>query len=313
MSEESLALTVGTEDQSKRVDQYLAEQLPHLSRSRIQKEIAGGALCLNARPCLEKRTRLQAGDLVEFRSPQTTEQEAAPKPQALPLVIVYEDDDILVVDKPRGLVVHPGAGNEDGTLVNALLAHVGETLREAGDAARPGIVHRIDKDTSGLLVCAKTAQAYESLRKQFDRHDITRQYDCLVYGNFAEDNFTIDRNLERDPANRLRYRVTETGGRRAVTHLAVLERFGNYTLLRASLETGRTHQIRVHMASIGHPVLGDPLYGPRRDPLHLGGQILHARLLGFLHPTTGAYVEFTSDRPEYFRKAVEKVARKGRV
>ena len=215
-------------------------------------------------------------------------------------IIVYEDDDLMVVNKPRGMVVHPAIGNYTGTLVNAIMYHAGDRLSSINGVVRPGIVHRIDKDTSGLLVIAKNNKAHESLSAQLKEHSINRRYIALVYDNIVNDNLTIDAPIGRDPRNRLRKKVNGEGERTAVTHVKVLERYGKYTLCEMKLETGRTHQIRVHMAYIKHPLVGDPLYGPAKQPAFLGGQMLHAKILGFVHPTTGEYMEFEAELPEYF-------------
>lgn len=219
----------------------------------------------------------------------------------IPLDIVYEDEDVLVVNKPKGMVVHPAVGNYTGTLVNAVMYHCGERLSSINGVIRPGIVHRIDKDTSGLLMIAKNDMAHESLSAQLAEHSINRRYRALVYANIKEDEGTIDAPIGRDPRNRLRQAVTDTEhGKRAVTHYRVLERFGQYTLIEAKLETGRTHQIRVHMAYKKHPLVGDSVYGPKKGQIKAEGQMLHAKVLGFVHPRTGEYMEFDSELPEYF-------------
>lgn len=225
----------------------------------------------------------------------------------IPLDIVYEDDDLLVVDKPRGMVVHPAVGNESGTLVNALMFHCKDRLSSINGVIRPGIVHRIDKDTSGLLVVAKNDIAHELLSQQLADHSITRKYEALVFDNLKQDEGTVEAPIGRDPKNRLRQAVTWQNSKNAVTHWKVLERFGAYTLIEARLETGRTHQIRVHMAYIRHPLVGDQVYGPKKQPFNVCGQLLHAKILGFVHPKTGEYMEFESKKPAIFYETLVKI------
>ena len=232
-------------------------------------------------------------------------------PQNIPLDIVYEDGDLLVVNKPKGMVVHPAPGNPDGTLVNALLYHCGGSLSGINGVIRPGIVHRIDKDTSGLLIVAKNDRAHQSLAEQIAVHSFTRIYNAVVYGNLKTEEGTISAPLGRHPADRKRMAVLSSGGREAVTHYRVLERFSGFTLVECRLETGRTHQIRVHMAHIGHPVAGDPVYGPKKCITELHGQCLHARVIGFVHPATGEYLEFDSGLPPYFQQFLSKLRSRG--
>lgn len=223
----------------------------------------------------------------------------------IPLDIVYEDDDVLVVNKPRGMVVHPAVGNLDGTMVNAIMYHCGDRLSSINGVVRPGIVHRIDKDTSGLLMVAKNDKAHMSLSKQLYHHTITRKYLALVQDNIKQDSGTVDLPIGRDPKNRLKKAVNGSGAKNAVTHFKVLERFGEYTLIECQLETGRTHQIRVHMAYIKHPLVGDPLYGSKKQIFDVDGQLLHAETLGFIHPTTGEYMEFQVDMPKEFQNVID--------
>ncbi|MBR5015272.1 MAG: RluA family pseudouridine synthase, partial [Clostridia bacterium] len=237
--------------------------------------------------------------------PEPTEIEA--KPQDIPLDIFYEDDDLLVVNKPKGMVVHPAAGNPDGTLVNALLFHCKGSLSGINGEIRPGIVHRIDKDTSGLLVVAKNDATHQKLAEQIKEHSFTRCYKAVVHGNIKDDEGTIDAPIGRSPKDRKKMAVTDKNSREAVTHFKVLERFKDYTYIECKLETGRTHQIRVHMAYRGNPVAGDTLYGPKNTPKDLNGQCLHAYKLGFVHPKTGEYLEFEAPLPEYFEKFLKKV------
>ncbi|MBR5230213.1 MAG: RluA family pseudouridine synthase, partial [Firmicutes bacterium] len=220
-----------------------------------------------------------------------------------------EDDDVLVVNKPKGMVVHPAVGNYTGTLVNAIMYHCGDRLSSINGVIRPGIVHRIDKDTSGLLMIAKNNKSHESLSAQLAEHSITRRYVALVHNNFAEDGGTVDAPIGRDPKNRLRMAVTKENSKHAVTHWQVLERLGKYTLIDARLETGRTHQIRVHMAYRNHPLVGDMVYGPKKPSLTEDGQMLHAKVLGFIHPSTGQYMEFARPLPDSFEKVLEKLRR----
>lgn len=215
--------------------------------------------------------------------------------------IVYEDDDLLVVDKPKGMVVHPAPGNPDGTLVNALLYHCGDSLSGINGVIRPGIVHRIDKDTSGLLIVAKNDFAHVNLAEQIRVHSFTREYRAVVHGNLKQDEGTVNAPIGRSPKDRKKMAVTDRHSRNAVTHYQVLERFGDYTYIKCRLETGRTHQIRVHMAYLGHPLAGDTVYGPKNTPKSLNGQCLHAGLIGFIHPRTGEYMEFSSELPDYFQ------------
>jgi len=303
--EDTYRITVDDESDRIRLDKVLSFSLPEISRSYIQKLIERGFVRVNGQVCLSKKQAAAAGDELEIRVPEAQEPDVAP--ENITLNIVYEDEDLLVVDKQKGMVVHPGAGNLSGTLVNAVLFHCRESLSSINGVLRPGIVHRIDKDTTGLLVIAKNDMSHRALAEQFAEHSIIRAYKAIVYDNFSDDSGTVDAPIGRDPRNRLRQAVTESGSRRAVTNFRVAERFGRYTLIEARLETGRTHQIRVHMAYIGHPVLGDYIYGPRNNPFGIEGQILHAYLLGFVHPATGNYIEFESPLPDEFKKVLEKL------
>ena len=295
---ETVQLLIDEENHGARVDSALSLQLPEISRSFIQKLIESGAVRVNGQLCTSKKHKVSKDDAVELQIPEPKALEA--KAEDIPLQLVYEDDDLLVVKKPRGMVVHPAAGNESGTLVNAVMFHCKGRLSSINGVIRPGIVHRIDKDTSGLLVVAKNDMAHESLSQQLAAHSITRKYEALVFNNFIQDEGTVDAPIGRDPSNRLRQAVTDINSKRAVTHFKVLERFGKFTLIEAKLETGRTHQIRVHMAYIKHPLVGDKVYGPKKQPFNAEGQLLHAKTLGFVHPRTGEYMEFESSRPEIF-------------
>ena len=299
MSEQNVRLTVSPEQEGQRIDVLTAESLDDLTRSGAQKLLENGHVLINGKTA-GKALRVKAGDILDIHipAPQTVSAQA----QDIPLSILYEDDDLLVVDKPKGMVVHPAPGNPDGTLVNALLFHCGDSLSGINGELRPGIVHRIDKDTSGLLVVAKNDAAHTDLQRQIQEHSFTREYRAVVHGNVKEDTGTIDAPIGRNPKDRKKMAVTTQHSREAVTHYEVLERFGNYTYLKCVLETGRTHQIRVHMAYKGHPVAGDPVYGPSNTPKSLQGQCLHAGLIGFTHPRTGEYLEFSSELPESFTK-----------
>lgn len=296
------------EDAGARLDAFLAGKMEK-TRSSVQKLIEEENVRLNGAPAA-KNARLREGDRVEATEPPPEVLDV--KPQNIPLDIVYEDQDLLVVNKPKGMVVHPAAGNPDGTLVNALLFHCGDSLSGINGVIRPGIVHRIDKDTSGLLIVAKNDRAHQSLAEQIAVHSFTRIYNAVVYGIVKEDEGTVSAPIGRHPTDRKRMAVLSSGGREAVTHYRVLERFPGFTLVECRLETGRTHQIRVHMAHIGHPVAGDPVYGPKKCITELQGQCLHARVIGFIHPATGEYLEFDSGLPPYFERFLEKLRRSGK-
>lgn len=297
---------------NSRLDAIIAAALPHITRNRAQKLIEAGAVYINGAVGLEKKEKLREGTLVEVIVQE--EAELKVEGEEIDLDIIYEDNDLLVVNKPRGMVVHPGAGNSEGTLVNAIINYCGENLSTVNGVIRPGIVHRIDKDTSGLLVIAKNDGTHNSLANQLKEHSIKRIYHAIVYNNFAEDEGTIDMPIGRDLKNRLRKAVVplvngelQEGSRRAITHYKVEERFGRFTHITARLETGRTHQIRVHMAYIKHPLADDPLYGPAKQAFKTNGQLLHAGVLGFVHPRTGEYMEFESPVPEKFQLILDRL------
>ena len=292
------------ETSGQRLDIFLAAAVPELTRSAAQRLLEQGNVTLDGAP-LKKNARTEAGAEYELCLPELRETELVA--QDIPLDVVYEDADVLVVNKPKGLVVHPAAGHEDGTLVNALLHHCGESLSGINGEKRPGIVHRIDMDTSGLLIVAKNDFAHQSLSDQLKDHTLRRTYECIVRGGFREDSGTVNAPIGRDPRDRKRMAVTERNSRPAVTHWTVLARYGQYTHLQCRLETGRTHQIRVHMAYINHPIAGDPLYGVRKPELGLTSQCLHARALTFRHPRTGEEITVTCPLPEEFEKALEKL------
>jgi len=296
---ETYEIAFEAEQQGMRLDAALSVLLEDLSRSYIQKLIMAGQVELNGSVITVKKYAVHCGDKAAVHVPEP--QSLDIRPENIALDIIYEDQDVLVVNKPKGMVVHPAAGNFSGTLVNAILYHCRD-LSGINGVMRPGIVHRIDKDTSGLLMVAKNDRAHESLARQLKEHSIARVYHAVVYNNFKEDSGTVDAPIGRDPANRFKMAVTRTASRHAVTHYKVLERFGDFTHIEARLETGRTHQIRVHMAYIRHPLVGDPVYGPARRIPGVETQMLHAKTLGFIHPSTGQYMEFDSQLPEQFQK-----------
>lgn len=281
-----------------RADKWLAVQLPELSRSRVEALISDGKVLLNGGR-FKKSAKVSEGDCVYFELPEPEPLDVLP--QEIPIKIVYEDDELLVVDKPKGMVVHPAPGNPDGTLVNALLYHCGGRLSSINGVIRPGIVHRIDKLTSGLLMVAKTDSAHRCLAEQIKEHSFTREYRAVVCGSFDPENGTINAPVGRSKYDRKKMCVTELNSKPAVTHYRTLERFAGYSLVSFTLETGRTHQIRVHSAYKGHPVLGDEVYGKAYK--NLDGQCLHAMRVGFVHPN-GKYMEFESPLPEYFEKVL---------
>ena len=289
---------------NERIDAFLSSETDGMSRSGIQKLIESGAVTVNGVVCDSKKYKVREGDEILITVPEPEKLDV--EPEDIPVDIVYEDDHLIVVDKPKGMVVHPAPGNPNGTLVNALLYHCAGRLSSINGVERPGIVHRIDKDTSGLLVIAKTDVAHESLATQLAEHSMTRAYKAIVHDNIKDDEGRIDLPIGRDPNNRFKRAVTSRNSKRAVTNYKVLERFGKATLIEARLETGRTHQIRVHMAYIKHPLVGDPLYGPARSKYREMGQMLHAYLLGFIHPISGDYMEFRSELPEDFSNMLER-------
>ena len=291
-----------------RIDKALSLVFEDFTRSHIQSVLSDGAVKVNGKT-VGKSCKLSPGDEVVFTVPEPTILSA--EPEDIPLDIVYEDSDLLVVNKPRGLVVHPAPGNESGTLVNALMYHCKGSLSGINGVIRPGIVHRIDKDTSGLLIVAKNDFSHEKLAMQIKDHSFKRQYRAVVHGNIKDDFGTVDAPIGRSTKYRKKMCVTDKNSRHAVTHYEVLDRFDGFTYIKVTLETGRTHQIRVHMSYIGHPVAGDPVYGPKNGVTKLNGQCLHAGLIGFIHPRDGRYMEFESDLPDYFTaflKSLKKTA-----
>lgn len=301
-------LTVSPEDAGVRIDKYLAEQLPDITRSYLQKLLKDGSVQMNGKP-VKASTKTAVGAVIALTIPEPEEPEILP--ENIPLDILYEDSDVILINKPKNMVVHPAAGHYTGTLVNALMYHCRGDLSGINGVLRPGIVHRIDKDTTGVLIVCKNDRAHNALAEQLKEHSITRKYRAIVCGNLKEDEGTVDAPLGRHPQDRKKMAIVRSGGKRAVTHYRVLERFGNATYIECQLETGRTHQIRVHMASLGHPLLGDEIYGRAKSPFKLEGQTLHAMVLGFIHPTTGEYMEFEAPLPEYFEKLLEKLRKSG--
>lgn len=338
---EVFEFTIENDSSGIRLDKYLSEQLEDVSRSYIQKLSDEGAILLvsgGSEKPLKASYKLRTGDLIKITIPEPTSLDIVP--EDIKIDIIYEDDDVIVINKPQGMVVHPAAGNFSGTLVNALMYHCGDSLSSINGVERPGIVHRIDKDTSGLLVVCKNDKAHQSLAKQFEEHTINRIYSCVVMNHFdpekmqctsidddrilstyasVSDNIkelsymdsdayytiTVDKPINRGKNDRKRM-VIDPLGRRAVTHIYLKNNVGdNFAYIKCKLETGRTHQIRVHLSSIGHPLLGDPVYGTKKCPFNLTGQALHAGTLGFIHPTTGEYLEFTSELPDYFNKLIK--------
>ncbi len=289
-----------------RLDVFLAENLEDTSRSAAQKLLESGAVTLDGKP-LRKQDRTVAGAVYEVELPEL--KEVAIEPRDLPLDVVWEDADLLVLNKPKGLVVHPAPGHWDDTLVNALMYHCKNSLSGINGELRPGIVHRIDKDTSGLLIVAKNDFAHQALAEQLQDHSLSRTYEAVVKGGFREDEGTVDAPIGRHPVDRKKMAVTEKNSRPAVTHWKVLERFGQYTLIECRLETGRTHQIRVHMAHIHHPILGDTVYGSPKPELGQSSQCLHARELRFRHPRTGEEITVSCSRPAWFEAVLDKLRR----
>lgn len=280
-----------------RIDKYLAGACPELSRSFLQKLLKSELVSVNER-AVKSSYKLSAGEQIAFDIPEP--EEAQIPAEDIPLDILYEDTDLIVVNKPKGMVVHPAAGHYTGTLVNALMYHCGDSLSGINGIMRPGIVHRIDMDTTGVLVVCKNDTAHNALAGQLKEHSITRKYFAIVHGIVKNDSGTVDAPIGRHPVDRKKMSILKSGGKEAVTHYQVLERFDRFTYIECQLETGRTHQIRVHMSGLGYPLLGDTVYGPSKSPYRLQGQTLHAGVLGFIHPRTGVYMEFSAELPEYF-------------
>ena len=299
-------LTLTADRAGERADAFLARTVPGLTRSGAQRLLERGAVTLNRRAA-RKNDRLSPGDTLTVSLPDPEPIDIVP--QNIPLNVVYEDADVIVVNKPVGLVVHPAPGHPDGTLVNALLYHCGTSLSGINGALRPGIVHRIDRDTSGLIIAAKNDRAHLALAAQLQDHSLARTYEAVAVGGFREDSGTVDAPIGRHPVDRKKMAIDRKNGREAVTHWTVLARYPGYTHVECRLETGRTHQIRVHLASIGHPLLGDTVYGAKRAVPGLAGQCLHARRLRFVHPSTGEPVELECPLPDWFQEVLRKIDR----
>lgn len=292
-------------DAGKRLDSFLAEKnTAKYTRSFIGKMIEENLVLYNGKPS-KASTKIKTGDRIELFEKEP--EPLAVKGEEIPLEIVYEDDDLMVINKPRGMVVHPAPGHTSGTLVNAVLSHAGESLSSINGVLRPGIVHRIDKDTSGLILVCKNDFSHKALAKQLEEHSITRRYHAICSGRLKEEQGTVSAPIGRDEKNRKQQAINYKHGKDAITHYRLLENLQNASLLECRLETGRTHQIRVHMKSIGHPLLGDPLYGPKKNLYAIKGQALHAMVLGFVHPRSGEYMEFSADYPEDFQKLLNKL------
>ena len=301
---DKIIFQVEKENTGIRIDKYLSDNMEDISRSYLQKLLKDKSITVNNK-AIKANYKVQEGDMVSVSVPEPEEPDILP--EEIPLDILYEDDSLMVVNKPKDMVVHPSAGHTSGTLVNAVLFHCKGNLSGINGIMRPGIVHRIDKDTTGALLICKTDTCHRILAEQLKVHSITRKYRAVVQGNLKDDEGTVEGPIGRHTTDRKKMAINYKNGKEAITHYRVLERFGNATYIECRLETGRTHQIRVHMASIGHPLLGDTTYGSSKNPYHLQGQALHAMVLGFLHPVTNEYMEFTAPLPEYFLKLLEKL------
>lgn len=295
---------VGEERQGLRIDRYLAEVCDTLSRSYLQKLLKSESVLVNEK-LVKSNYKVCCGDLIECEVPEAVEPQI--EAEKMDLDILYEDSDIIMINKPKGMVVHPAAGHYNGTLVNGLMEHCREDLSGINGVMRPGIVHRIDMETTGVLVVCKNDMAHNSVAAQLKEHSITRNYHAIVHGVIKEDEGTVDAPIGRHPTDRKKMSVNHKNGREAVTHYRVLERFKQFTYIECQLETGRTHQIRVHMASIHHPLLGDAVYGPEKSFGKLQGQTLHAKVLGLIHPRSGLYMEIESPLPSYFQELLERL------
>ncbi len=300
-----VSYTVEEEANNTRIDKYLSEKQQDLTRSYLQKLIKEGNVTANTK-VVKANYKVSTGDVIDFTIPELKELDVVA--EDIPLDIIYEDDDVILINKGKGMVVHPAAGHYSGTLVNGLLHHCKDALSGINGVMRPGIVHRIDMDTTGVLVVCKNDKSHNSLAEQLKEHSITRKYVAIVYGHFKDEKGTVEGPIGRHPVDRKKMAINAKNGKPATTHYTVLETLkNNFSLIECELETGRTHQIRVHMASIGHPLLGDQVYGPSKSPYKLQGQTLHARTLGFEHPSTGEYVEFEAPLPEYFQDLLRKL------
>jgi len=294
---------VEEEQAEVRIDRFLSDICEGLSRSYLQKLLKNGDVSVNEKP-VKASYKVEAGDRIQLEIPEAVEPEI--EAEEMDLDILYEDEDVILINKPKGMVVHPAAGHYSGTLVNGLMAHCKDQLSGINGVMRPGIVHRIDMDTTGVLIVCKNDFSHNSIAAQLKEHSITRKYRAIVHGVIKEDQGTVDAPIGRHPVDRKKMSINEKQGRHAVTHYRVLARFQKFTYIECQLETGRTHQIRVHMASLHHPLLGDSVYGPEKCPYPLQGQTLHAGVLGFIHPRTGQYMEFSAPLPEYFQKLLNK-------
>lgn len=302
---EKHCFTADIEHEDQRIDRYLTEMLPEQSRSFFQKLIRDGFVIVN-HIIVKVNYRLKTGDVIEIDIPDAVPTEIVP--ENIPLDILYEDDDLLIVNKPKGMVVHPAVGHSTGTLVNAIMYHCQGNLSGINGEIRPGIVHRIDKDTTGSLIICKNDEAHRNIAEQIKEHSVTRRYVAVVAGTFSEESGTVEGAIGRHPNDRKRMTINEKNGKPAVTHYRVLQTLKGASFMEFELETGRTHQIRVHMASISHPLLGDTVYGNSKNPYKLQGQALHARTIGFIHPTTGEYIEVSAPIPEYMTELVRKLS-----
>lgn len=294
---EQFAYQIGPEEDDERLDKWMSSAIADLSRSYIQKCIKDNQVLINGKP-QKASYRLKVDDEIVFHIPKAME--PAIEAENIPLSILYEDPDLLIVDKPKGMVVHPAPGHYSGTLVNAVMYHCRDNLSGINGVLRPGIVHRIDRDTTGSLIICKNDHAHNSIAEQLKEHTITRKYRAIVHGVIDAEEGTVNAPIGRDPKDRKKMAINEQNGKPAITHYKVLRRFQEYTYIECQLETGRTHQIRVHMSSIGHPLLGDEVYSQRKSPYHLCGQTLHAMVIGFIHPSSGEYMEITAPLPDYF-------------
>lgn len=297
-----IVMEITPEMEGERIDKCISNYLESLSRSYIQKIIKDGKAYVND-AVVKANYKVKVDDKVQFEIPDCEEPDIPP--QDIPLDILYEDKDILIVNKPKDMVVHPAPGHYEGTLVNAIMFHCKDELSGINGVLRPGIVHRIDKDTTGSIIICKNDEAHRKIAQQLKEHSITRKYRAIVYGRILEEEGTVNAPIGRHPTDRKKMAINEKNGKPAVTHYKVLERFDKYTYIECQLETGRTHQIRVHMTSIGHPLLGDEVYGNAKCPFKLEGQTLHAMTIGFIHPATGEYVEYEAPLPEYFEHLLQ--------
>lgn len=297
-----IVMEITPEMEGERIDKCISNYLESLSRSYIQKIIKDGKAYVND-AVVKANYKVKVDDKVQFEIPDCEEPDIPP--QDIPLDILYEDKDILIVNKPKDMVVHPAPGHYEGTLVNAIMFHCKDELSGINGVLRPGIVHRIDKDTTGSIIICKNDEAHRKIAQQLKEHSITRKYRAIVYGRILEEEGTVNAPIGRHPTDRKKMAINEKNGKPAVTHYKVLERFDKYTYIECQLETGRTHQIRVHMTSVGHPLLGDEVYGNAKCPFKLEGQTLHAMTIGFIHPTTGEYVEYEAPLPEYFEHLLQ--------